>query len=109
MLATALIVTLATAPPPSAALPRVPGTRLRLGMTEAQVLAAGSFITLGAPEGGATSRKGPVRFFGVAGEATVVLHRGLLTEVQFEASGVGPHSQDYVNDQLRMLSLERQC
>jgi len=109
MLATALIVTLATAPPPSATLPRVPGMRLRLGMTEGQVLAAGSFITLGTPEGAAVLRKGPARFFGVLGEATVVLRGGLLSEVRFEANGVGAHSQDYVNDQLRMLSLERQC
>ena len=109
MLAMALFAALATAPAPSATLPRVPGMRLRLGMTEAQVLAVGSFITLAAAEAGGTSRKGPARFFGVPGEATVVLRDGLLTEVRFEASGVGPHSQDYVDDELRRLQLTRVC
>jgi TonB family protein len=109
MLALALLAALAAAPPPSASLPRVPGMRLRLGMTEAQVLAVGSFITLAVPEDGGTSRKGPGRFFGVPGEATVVLRDGRLSEVRFEAAGVGPHSQDYVDDELRRLQLARQC
>src|SRR5262249_49349491 len=107
MLAMALFATLATAPPPApASLPRVPGMRLRLGMTESQVLAIGSFITTPTAEaGGGASRKGPARFFGVPGEATVVLREGLLTDVRFEAGGVGPHSQDYVDDELRRLQL----
>src|SRR5262252_342086 len=113
MLAMALFATLATASPPApapASLPRVPGMRLRLGMTESQVLAIGSFITTPTAEaGGGTSRKGPARFFGVPGEATVVLRDGLLAEVSFDAGGVGPHSQDYVDDELRRLQLSRAC
>jgi TonB family protein len=109
MLAMALFATLATAPAPPASTPRVPGMRLRLGMTEAQVLAVGSFVAATASEAGSTLRKGPTRFFGVPGEATIVMRDGLLSEVRFEAGGVGAHSQDYVDDELRRLQLERKC
>jgi TonB family protein len=108
MLAMALFATLATAPAPSA-LPHIPGMRFWLGMTDAQVLAAGSFVAGTATEAGSTLRKGPARFFGVPGEATLVMREGQLSEVRFEASGVGAHSQDYVDDELRRLQLERAC
>jgi len=119
MLVLALLATLAAPPGPTttpgpaspalASLPRVPGTRLRLGMTESQLLSVGSFVAVSSPQAGSLERKGPARFFGVPGEATCTLRDGLLAEVRFEAAGVGPHSLDYVDGQLRMWQLERRC
>lgn len=108
MLALALIAML-DAPAP-ASLPRIPGTRLRLGMTESQVLAIAQFTEVQAPEAGAmTVRRGAGRYFGVQGEVTLYLLDGLLAEVRFEAQGVGRHSQEYVDAQLRIMGLVRAC
>lgn len=100
----------ATPQPVLASLPRVPGTRLRLGMSESQLQALGKYPEFQAPNAGTmTARRGPGRFFGVPGQATCFLRDGLLAEVRFEAAGVGPHSQDYIDGQLRMTGLARQC
>ena len=90
--------------------PRVPGTRLRLGMTESRVLALGSFAEVRTPDArGMIARQGPIRFFGVPGEATCYFDEGLLERVRFEATGVSRHSQDYADGQLRRMGLERGC
>jgi TonB family protein len=97
------------APAPEAQ-PRVPGTRLRLGMTESRVLALGSFAEVRTPDArGMIARQGPIRFFGVPGEATCYFDEGLLARVRFEATGVSRHSQDYADGQLRRMGLERGC
>ena len=98
-----------TAPAPTS-LPRVPGMRLRFGMSESQVIALGSFAEFKAPDAGTmTTRRGPTRFFGVPGDATCYMRDGLLAEVLFDAEGVGTQSQDYVDGQLRMMRFTRSC
>ena len=89
MLAMALIAILAAPPdtgampapqPPDVrSLPRVPGTRLRLGMSESQVLALGAFAEVKVPNAGTmATRRATGRFFGVVGEATCYLRDGML-------------------------------
>jgi TonB family protein len=108
MLTLALIVMLET--PAPASLPRIPGTRLRLGMAESQLLATGPFAEVqDAGAGGMSVRRGNGRFFGVPGQATCYLRDGVLAEVRFEAGAVGRHSQEYVDGQLRLQGLSRDC
>lgn len=112
MLVLALIGLLAAAPPTpvSQGLTRVPGMRLRLGMPESVVLTMGSFPEVKAQDAGTMSaRQGPGRFFGLPGDVTCYLNDGRLDHVKFEADSVSRHSQEYVDGQLRRMSLERAC
>lgn len=89
---------------------RVPGTRLRLGMSEKELQAAGEFIEVNAHDlPGATARRGELRFFGIVTQATVYVRDGRLAQARFEAADVPPHSADYVEDQLRRQRLWREC
>ena len=108
MFTLALVVWLAPAAPEAAT--RVPGTRFRLGMTESQVLALGAFAEVKASDAaGTVARAGGSRFFGVPGDATLYLRDGRLARLRFVATGVSPHSSDYVQDQLRRMGLAPEC
>jgi len=108
MLFLALVGLLAATDTP--ALPRVPGTRFRLGMPESEVAALRHLSPVKGPEArGMTALRGGGRFFGVPGEVTCYLRSGVLAEFRFDATGVSPHSLDYVDGQLRRMSLERRC
>ncbi|HKQ57901.1 MAG TPA: hypothetical protein VJY35_08520, partial [Candidatus Eisenbacteria bacterium] len=108
MLFLALLGLLAIAGPDAHA--RVPGTRLRFGMLESQLLGLGAFADVKVGDAGAmTTRKGPTKMFGIPGDATLYLTDGRLARVRFEAAGVSPHSRDYAEDQLRLLHMVRVC
>jgi TonB family protein len=107
MLVLALVAWLAA---PAPEVTRIPGTKLHLGMTEGQLLAMGAFPEVHARDAvGATSRQGSVKFFGIACQATLYLRDGFLARAHFEAAGVSPNTQDYVEDQLRRAKLLREC
>ncbi len=108
MLILALVGTLAASTPDTVM--RVPGTRLRLGMSEAQVFEADASVEVKAPEAsGTTSRQGDTRFFGVPCQATCSFRDGRLTRVRFQAVDASPHALDYVEDQLRRMRMGREC
>jgi protein TonB len=104
----ALAVWLAAASPEGVT--RIPGSKLRLGMTELQLMEVGAFPEYKAPDAaGATARQGDTKFFGVACKATLYFRDGALARARFEASGVSPKAQDYIEDQLRREKLLREC
>lgn len=89
---------------------RVPGTRLKLGMTEKQVQAQGAFVESPAADAkGMTARKGELRFFGVLCQATLLFRNGRLTRASFEAEGVSPQAIAYVEDQLVRHRMWKEC
>ena len=107
LLVLALVAWLAA---PAPEVTRIPGTKLRLGMTELQLAGMGAYPTVSVPDAaGATSRQGPVKFFGVACQGTLYFRNGFLSRAHFEAAGVSPNTQDYVEDQLRRAKLLREC
>jgi TonB family protein len=104
----AFLIAVTLAAPPNGA--RVPGCRLRLGMSEKQAQAIGEFVEAKAPGApGMEARKGELKFFGLACDATLFFKDGVLARVRFEANGVAPHSIDYVEDQLRRARMLREC
>jgi TonB family protein len=105
----AILIAVTLAAPTSGA--RVPGTRLRLGMSEKQLQSVGEFAEAQAPGArtGAEARKGTLKFFGVPCEATLYFQHGLLARARFEADDVSPHAIDYVEDQLRRARMWREC
>ena len=108
MLVLALVAWLAASAPD--AVTPIPGTKLRLGMSEAQLADLGAFPEVKAPDAaGTTPRQGQVKFFGLACQATLYFRDGFLARAHFEASGVSPNTQDYVEDQLRRAKLMREC
>jgi TonB family protein len=108
MIVMALVGLLAIAGPD--AHPRVPGTRLRFGMLESQLLGLGAFAEVKTPDaGGMSTRKGPSKMFGIPGEAILYLSDGRLARVKFEAAGVSAHSRDYLEDELRRQRMVRVC
>lgn len=89
---------------------RVPGTRLKLGMTEKQVQAQGTFVESPSTDAkGMTARKGELRFFGVLCEATLLFRNGRLSRANFEADGVSPQAIAYVEDQLVRHRMWKEC
>jgi TonB family protein len=89
---------------------RVPGTRLRLGMTEKQVQAQGAFVESPSTEAkGMTARKGELRFFGVLCQATLLFRGGRLARASFTADGVSPQAIAYVEDQLVRQRMWKEC
>ncbi|MBI1797634.1 MAG: energy transducer TonB [Candidatus Eisenbacteria bacterium] len=87
----------------------VPGTKLRLGMSENQAESAGTLVEAKAGETGATTRKGEIKFFGIRCDATLTFKGGVLTRARFEADAVSPHALGYVEDQLRRAHMWREC
>jgi len=107
VLVLALVTALAT---PVHEVTRIPGTKLHLGMTELQLIEMGAFTEAHpADAAGATARQGSVKFFGVECQATLYFREGYLARAHFEATGVSPNTQDYVEDQLRRGKLLREC
>jgi TonB family protein len=108
MLILALVAWLAASAPE--AITPIPGTRFRLGMTETQLQGLGEFtLVKTADAAGATSRRGEAKFFGVPCKATLYFRGGRLARAHFGATGVAPHAQDYVENQLRRSKLWREC
>jgi TonB family protein len=108
MLILALVAWLAVSAPETVT--PIPGTRLRLGMTETQLQSVGEFTAVRVPHAaGATPRRGAAKFFGVPCEATLYFRDGRLERANLVATGVAPHAQDYVEDQLRRSKLWREC
>ena len=106
MLILALVASLTASMPDTVT--RLPGTRLRMGMAEAMVLERGTFAEVKAT-GGLTARQGDARFFGVPCQATYYFRDGRLARARFQATGVSPRAQDYVEDQLRRSGFRRTC
>jgi TonB family protein len=103
----ALLSTVARAAPDGGE--RVPGTRLRLGMSEKDLEGAGEFVEFKAASlPGLTARRASTRFFGVASQTTAMIRNNRVVEIRFEGD-VSPHSADYVEDQLRRAHLLREC
>jgi TonB family protein len=89
---------------------RVPGTRLKLGMTEKQVQAQGTFVESPAADAkGMAARKGELRFFGVLCQATLLFRNGRLTRTHFVADGISPQAIAYVEDQLVRHRMWKEC
>ena len=88
---------------------RLPGTRLRLGMAESQMVQDSAFAEVKTPGSGMTARKGDASFFGVPSQATYLFRDRRLAGAVFHATGVSPHARDYVEDQLRRAGLRREC
>jgi TonB family protein len=108
MLVLSLLVLLAS--PAADGVTAIPGTRLRLGMSEAQLLKLGEFPTAaGERRAGVVARQGESKFFGVPCKTSVLFRDGRLERVTFAATGVAPNALDYVESQLRRSKLWREC
>jgi TonB family protein len=108
MLALALIALLAA--PASDDVISIPGSRLRLGMSEAQVQKLGQFTAAkGDRPGGAAAQQGETKFFGIPCKTTLLFRGDRLERVTFAATEVAPNALDYLEGQLRRSKLWREC
>lgn len=108
MLALALVVSLAAST--ADVVTRIPGTKLRLGMSETQLMEQGAFAEAKvADAAGTTTRQGPTKFFGVPCQATLYFRDGVLARARLEATAVSPHMLDYVEGQLQRAKMVREC
>jgi TonB family protein len=93
---------------PAATGPRVPGSWLRLDMTEGQVLGRGAFDA--APgERGFVTRKGAAPWYGLPATATLKFRADLLARAEFVVEDTAPYWVDYVRDQLRIAGYRARC
>jgi TonB family protein len=89
---------------------RVPGSRLRFGLSQEQLVGRGSFAAVrGTVAPGFVARRGPAVWFGVQTEATLLFRGDRLQRVRFSAKNVPAHVGDYVEDELRRLAYRRRC
>src|SRR6058998_2429587 len=88
---------------------RVPGTVLRFGMPPDRVSALVTLASSGGAGDGMRAFTGDIRFFGLPSHATLSFGEGRLARASFEAKNVSPHSQSYVEDELRRLGYRRRC
>jgi len=88
--------------------PRVPGSWLRLGSTEGQVLARGAFPVVPGVRGFVT-REGATSWFGLPSTATLKFRADLLSRAEFVVEDVAPYWVDYVRDQLRIAGYRARC
>jgi TonB family protein len=98
-----LIAGAAADSPPATASLRIPGTTLRLGMSD--TLAA----THGFPPGQGDVRRGSCRFFGLTSEAALTFADGRLTRAAFTVTNASPYETAYVQDQLAAMGYRRRC
>lgn len=89
---------------------RVPGTWLRFGFTQEQVLAREALVVVPSPgQREVVTRRGNMRWFGVDTEASLAFLHGGLARARFVAKDVAPHALDYVEDQLAERGYRRRC
>ncbi len=89
--------------PPAQALPRIPGTTLRLGLSDSAAALRG----FSALEGGA--RKGTCRFFGLQSEASLTFAEQRLARATFSVDEASTYETAYVQDQLTAMGYKRRC
>ena len=88
----------------------MPGTWMRLGDTEATILARAQFpIAEGPKSGGGVWRKGNAFWFGIAGHVTLHFSDQRLDEAEFKIEEAAPYQVDYARDQLRLAGYRSRC
>jgi TonB family protein len=85
----------------------IPGTRFFFGQPDSLVRALG--LRPGGAEDAAAQRvlAGPVRFFGLESEGTLYFDAPGLARARFVVERTSPHTQAYVEDQLRRMAYRR--
>jgi TonB family protein len=98
----ALFAAAAVAAAPTDTSVRVPGTTLRFGLRDSVLSARGFPLVKGA-------RRGPCRFFGLVGEATLDVAGGRLALARFKVENASRTEIAYVGDQLTRMGYRRHC
>ena len=89
---------------------RVPGSWMRIGMTQPQVLTrTPSPLEAGPGSPGKATRQGDAMWFGVPSRVTLHFQGDVLTRAEFVVEDAAPYWIDYIQDQLRLAGYRPRC